>query len=246
MACILKPKCNFLHGYFKCLLIIETVDMEMKVKTMRGIHTFMRHCTTQVISCNPWSPRLCPYPSQLCTSTYPLEKISLPWKTPVPNKAGKKKRAKAPIRRRFKVRLIEQCLPINPTFPVNLALTVVTTMVTSTQTSAVKLTATTANPTPLPVTIYNLAQSRIQEIHNPPIRKIQGEEGSSTPNSDNPPKVQQPQAATTATSPQTTPWPNTMPTSTYLFVARATWPIPPSKTSTPIFIKMEKAEEGTP
>ena len=159
MACILKPECNFLHGCFRCLLPIETVDVEVRVKMMRGIHTFRRDCTTQVISCNPWSPRLHPYPSlirkmktylelegkfgiQLDTSTYPLHKNSLPLKTPVPNNAEKKKRAKAPIKRRFKVRLIEQPLPINPTLPSNPTPTAVTTMVTSTLTSAVKPTAT--------------------------------------------------------------------------------------------------------
>ena len=53
MACILKPECNFLHGYFRHLLPIETVDVEVKVKMMRGIHTFRRDQTTQVITCNP-------------------------------------------------------------------------------------------------------------------------------------------------------------------------------------------------
>ena len=62
MACILKPECNFLHGYFKCLLPIEIVDVEVKIKTMRGIHMFRRDQTTQAISCNPWSTRLHPYP----------------------------------------------------------------------------------------------------------------------------------------------------------------------------------------
>ena len=202
MACILKPECNFLHGYFRCLLPIETMDMEVKVKTMRGIHTFRRDHTTQVISCNPWSPRLNPYPpiirkmkiylelegklgTQPCTSTYLLDKKSLLWKMPVPKKA-EKKRAKAPVKRRFKLRLIEQSLPINPTLPVNATPTVVTTTAESTLMSAVKPTATTANPTPLPVTIYNLAQSRIQEIPNPPIMKFQGEEGPSTPNGEIP------------------------------------------------------------
>ena len=138
-----------------------------------------------------------------CTNTYPLDKNSSPWKTPVPNKAEKKKRANAPIKRRFKVRLIEQALPINPTLPVNPTSTVVTTMVPSTQTAAVKPTATTANPTPIPVTVYNQAQSRIQEIPNPPIRKFQGEEGPLSPNRDNPLQAQQPKTTTTATTLQT-------------------------------------------
>ena len=62
MACLLHPKCNFLHGYFKCLPV-ETVDMELKEKMMQGIHTFRWDRTYQVIKCNPRSTRLCPYPS---------------------------------------------------------------------------------------------------------------------------------------------------------------------------------------
>ena len=51
------------YGYFRCLLPIETVDVEVKIKMMRGIHTSRRDWTTQVISCNPCILRLCPYPS---------------------------------------------------------------------------------------------------------------------------------------------------------------------------------------
>ena len=36
MASILKPECNFLHGYFRCLLPIETVDVEVKIKWCEG------------------------------------------------------------------------------------------------------------------------------------------------------------------------------------------------------------------
>ena len=61
MACILHPECNFLHGYFRCQIPEEMVDVEVKVKTMQGIHTFRRDRTSQVIKCNPWSTRLCPY-----------------------------------------------------------------------------------------------------------------------------------------------------------------------------------------
>ena len=63
MACTLRPECNFLNGYFRCVLPMETVDVEVKVKMMQGIHTFQRDRTSQVIKCNPWSTRLHPYPS---------------------------------------------------------------------------------------------------------------------------------------------------------------------------------------
>ena len=36
MACILHPKCNFLYGYPKCLIPVETVDVELKVKMVQA------------------------------------------------------------------------------------------------------------------------------------------------------------------------------------------------------------------
>ena len=61
MACILHPEYNFLNGYFRCQLPVETVDVEVKVKMMQGIHTYQRDRISQVIKCNPWSARLHPH-----------------------------------------------------------------------------------------------------------------------------------------------------------------------------------------
>ena len=136
MACIPMPEFNFVHGYFRCLLPEETMDMEVKVKMMRGIHMFRRDHTTQIISCKPWSPRLHPYPSlarrmqtylelkgqdvsQPCPSSNQAVRPTSTWKTPVPKKAldrRQKKRSKMPIRKQFKVRLIEKP-PSNTTKP---------------------------------------------------------------------------------------------------------------------------------
>ena len=108
MACILMPQCNFAHGYFRCILPEETIDIEVRVKTVKGIHTLRRDCTTQVTSCKPWSPKLHPYSSlvrkvktylelkgqdnsQLCKSSYQVCKTTSPWKTPVPKRAADKK-----------------------------------------------------------------------------------------------------------------------------------------------------------
>ena len=126
MINILKPKCNFLNGYFRCLLPSETMDVEVKVKMMRRIHMFRRDRTTQVISCNPWSTRLHPYPSliqrmkiylelegKLCpkprpqpqtqsqshTSTPSQNNNSLTRKTPGPKMAEKKRRTIVPIKK---------------------------------------------------------------------------------------------------------------------------------------------------
>ena len=52
MSCILRLECNFLNGYFRCLLPVETVDVEDKVKMMQGIHTFQRteHCKSSSVT----------------------------------------------------------------------------------------------------------------------------------------------------------------------------------------------------
>ena len=63
MACLLQPECNFLHGFFRCKLPVEVVDVEVKIKSMQGMHIFIRDWTTQLIKCTPWSTRLHPHPT---------------------------------------------------------------------------------------------------------------------------------------------------------------------------------------
>ena len=63
MACSLQPECNFLHGYFRCRLPVEVVDVELKITSMQGMHIFQRDRTTQLIKCTPWSTRLSPHPT---------------------------------------------------------------------------------------------------------------------------------------------------------------------------------------
>ena len=62
MSCILQPECNFLHGYFRCHLPVEVVDMEVKIISMQGTHIFQRDRTTQLIKCTLWGSKLCPHP----------------------------------------------------------------------------------------------------------------------------------------------------------------------------------------
>ena len=63
MACILQPECKFLHGYFRCCLLFETVDTEVKITLMQGSHTSRMGRTSQLIRCTPWSTRICPHPT---------------------------------------------------------------------------------------------------------------------------------------------------------------------------------------
>ena len=63
MACQLQPECNFLHGFFKCKLLMEVVDVEVKVMSMQGTHLYKRDRTTQVTKCVPWTNNICPHPN---------------------------------------------------------------------------------------------------------------------------------------------------------------------------------------
>ena len=56
MACLLQPECNFLHGFFRCKLPVEVVDIEVK----GGAH-FQKDRTTQLIRCIPRTMKLCPH-----------------------------------------------------------------------------------------------------------------------------------------------------------------------------------------
>ena len=63
MACLLQPECNFLHGYFRCWIPVEIVDLEVKITSLQGMHIFRRDRAMQLIKCTPWNTRLCPNPT---------------------------------------------------------------------------------------------------------------------------------------------------------------------------------------
>ena len=63
MACLPQPECNFLHSFFRCKLLVEVMDVKVKITSMPGTHIFRRDWTTQLIKCTPWSTRLCPHPT---------------------------------------------------------------------------------------------------------------------------------------------------------------------------------------
>ena len=95
--------------------------------------------------------------------------------------------------------------------------------------------------------VYNLAQGKFKEIPYS-TRKSQEEDGLSTPVVTIPQKCssQKLQPLPQPIRAERTPHgPNTMPASTNLFVARASWPLSPhtDEVQTPTFVKTEKADE---
>ena len=125
----------------------------MKVKTMKGIQNASQ-----------------PHPG----SNQPVRPTLL-WKTPVSKKAvdsRQKKRNKMPIRKQFKVRLIEKPLFHNKKPEA--------TVTTATQTLMMKATATSrkwpnAELTPIPLTVYNVPSAKIIEVPRSSMQKPQGE-----------------------------------------------------------------------
>ena len=63
MVCLLQPECNFLHGFFRCKLPVEVVDVEVKVMSMQDMQIFKRDRTTQLIRCVPLTTKLCLHPN---------------------------------------------------------------------------------------------------------------------------------------------------------------------------------------
>ena len=63
MACLLQSDCNFLHGFFRYKLLVEVVDIEVKITSMQGMHIFRKDQTTQLIKCTPWSTKLHLHPT---------------------------------------------------------------------------------------------------------------------------------------------------------------------------------------
>ena len=128
--------------------------------------------------------------NQTCTNIFSPDTISSPQKILGPKKGEQKKKiGKAPVKRRFKVRVITQPMPINPTLPMSQTLstdptpTAVTTMVTLTQMPVAR--SVTAIAKSISVTVYNLAPGKFKEIPYP-VSKSQEEESPSTSSGNNP------------------------------------------------------------
>ena len=63
MACQLQPECDFLHGFFRCKVPMEVVDVEVEVTSMQGTHLYKQDRTTQVTKCVPWTNNIHPHPN---------------------------------------------------------------------------------------------------------------------------------------------------------------------------------------
>ena len=58
----IRAECEFLFHNLCCSLPKDTVDVEVTMWTVGGIHTYRRDRTTQVASYSPWNRQLKPFP----------------------------------------------------------------------------------------------------------------------------------------------------------------------------------------
>ena len=63
MAYDLAPQCNFLYRFLQCKLPENTIDVEIMVRMMKGIHTFKKDCYNQTSSSSRWGLQVHPFPS---------------------------------------------------------------------------------------------------------------------------------------------------------------------------------------
>ena len=63
MACELAANCDLIFGILTCSLPEDTIDMDLKVHTLWGIHTYEKDRGTQVIKCIPWGTEVKCFPS---------------------------------------------------------------------------------------------------------------------------------------------------------------------------------------
>ena len=155
-------------------------------------------------------------------------------KAPGPKTNHKKEKNQNSHQKKVQVWVIAQHIPTtpSPTAPVKSIpiATTPTVATTSTQMPVVKSAATS-----ILVAMYNLAKGKFNEVPYQTERP-QSEINPSIQNSNPPPLEVVPNPPTFQVR-EDTPWPNTEPASTNLFVARADWPIPhtpgPTKTEVP-------------
>ena len=142
--------CSCLFGYFHCALPEDTIDVEVTVRTLNGIQTYQKDCSTQSTSCSPQGTLVKPFPSlhremndymeekrKLVNPFTPCQRpsnrqnFSLPKKT-IPTKK-KKSDSKRVSKQQHKLRKIEGCnMPtkaVMPTFMLSPAIVAMTPIV---------------------------------------------------------------------------------------------------------------------
>ena len=60
MACKLSMQCNVVYGFLKCALPEDTIVVDLKFHTLKGIHTFKKDVKSQTTKCSLWGAEVQP------------------------------------------------------------------------------------------------------------------------------------------------------------------------------------------
>ena len=63
MASELAMKCDLEHGFLKCALPEDTINVDLTVCTLKGIHTFKKDYKSQTSKCSLWGAEVNPCPT---------------------------------------------------------------------------------------------------------------------------------------------------------------------------------------
>ena len=63
MAHELSTQCDLVFGFLKCAFTEDRIDVDLKVCTLEGIHTFRNDYKSQMTKCSSWGTQVQPYPS---------------------------------------------------------------------------------------------------------------------------------------------------------------------------------------
>ena len=63
MARKISPICDFIFGSISTCLATDTVDIDLTVRTVKGIYTYRKDHTTESTIFTPWSKKVIPFPS---------------------------------------------------------------------------------------------------------------------------------------------------------------------------------------
>ena len=61
MACDLKPTCDFIFGFLLCTLPMVTIDIELTVRTIQGIHMYRKDQISKQVTCSPSNRLMKPF-----------------------------------------------------------------------------------------------------------------------------------------------------------------------------------------
>ena len=63
MAREISPICHFISGSIMTCLLTDMVDIDLTIRTVKGIYTYRKDNTTKSMIFTPWSKKVIPFPS---------------------------------------------------------------------------------------------------------------------------------------------------------------------------------------